>query len=147
MTMKTLFKSLLFLAVLMGVLAVVGGFAALHGLHHQPDMSIVVDGEELVWEGGLGDWLGAGVGLFVAGVVVCLVVPFALLVGVALPLLIVGGVLGVVFLSLFGVGAVLGSPVIILGLVIYLMLRNKRRTRMAAGQANAARSLTRVEPD
>jgi hypothetical protein len=139
--MRTFFKGLMFIAILIGMLSVFGGFAALHGiheLHDGSDMSVVVNGEELYWESGVGDWLGAGIGLFVAGVVVCLVVPLALLVGVALPLLIVGGVVAVVLLGLAGVGAVLGSPLIIIGFVAYLMLRNRRRARYAAA--------SRVEP-
>jgi len=59
--------------------------------------------------------------------------PLVLLLGVALPLLIVGGVLAVVVASLLGVGAVLGSPLILLGLLVFVVLRNRSR-------ANAARS-------
>ncbi len=130
--MKTFLKALLFMAVLMGVLAVLGGFAAWHGLHHSGDMHLIVNGDEWRGDGDLGDWLGAGIGLFVAGIVCLVVVPLALLLGLALPLLIVAGVLGFVVLGLFGVGAVLGSPFIILGLVLYLALRNRHRASIKA---------------
>jgi hypothetical protein len=125
--MKTLFKILFFAAALMAVLAMFGGFALMHG--HHPDMSFVVNGEDLFIDSDMGDWLGAGIGLFIAGVVVCVVVPLVLLLGVALPLLIAGGVLAVVVAGLLGVGAVLTSPLILIGLGLFVVLRNRSRSR------------------
>ena len=134
--MKTLFKILFIGTALMVLAAMFGGFALLN--HHGSDMHIVVNDEELFFGGSdFGDWLGASIGLFVAGIVCVVVLPLVLLLGVALPLLIVGGVLTVVVGSLLGVGALLGSPMILLGLLLFVVLRNRRR-------ANAA--VKRTEP-
>ena len=131
--MKTLFKILFIGTALMVLMAMFGGFALLHH-HGGPDMHIVLDdGEFFLGGSDVGDWLGATIGLFVAGIVCVIVVPLVLLLGVALPLLIVGGVLALVVASLLGVGAVLGSPLILLGLLLFFVMRNRRR-------ANAARS-------
>lgn len=131
--MKTLFKILFIGTALMVLMAMFGGFAL---LHHGPDMHVVLDdGEFFLGGGDVGNWLGASIGLFVAGVVCIIVLPLVLLLGVALPLLIVGGVLTVVVASLLGVGAVLGSPLILLGLLLFVVLRNRSR-------ANAAKSTT-----
>jgi len=131
--MKTLFKILFIGTALMVLVAMFGGFALLHH-HGGPDMHIVLDdGEFFLGGSDFGDWLGASIGLFVAAVVCIVVVPLVLLLGVALPLLIVGGVIALVLASLLGVGAVLGSPLILLGLLFFVVLRNRSR-------ANAARS-------
>ena len=134
--MKTLFKILFLGAALMVVLAMFGSFALLH--HHGSDMHIVLGDEELFLGGSdFGDWVGAAIGLFVAGLVCVVVVPLVLLLGVALPLLIVGGVLTLVVAGLLGAGAVLGSPLILLGLLLFIVLRNRRR---------AVRATARTEP-
>jgi hypothetical protein len=130
--MKTLFKILIAFTALMLLLAMMGGVALLN--HPGADMHVVLGDEEL-FLGGFGDWVGATIGLFVAGLVCVVVVPLVLLLGVALPLLIVGGVLALVVAALLGVGAVLGSPLILLGLLLFVVLRNRAR-------ANAARSGT-----
>jgi hypothetical protein len=131
--MKTLFKILFIGTALIVLMAMFGGFALLHH-HGGPDMHIVLDdGEFFLGGSDVGDWLGATIGLFVAGIICVIVVPLVLLLGVALPLLIVGGVLALVVASLLGVGAVLGSPLILLGLLLFVIMRNRRR-------ANAARS-------
>ncbi|MFG6464549.1 hypothetical protein ACG04Q_23460 [Roseateles sp. DXS20W] len=135
--MKTLFKILFIGSALMVLLAMIGGFALLN--HHGPDMHIVLDDGEFFLGNGLGDWLGASLGLFIAGIVCLFVVPLVLLLGVALPLLIVGGVVAVILAALLGAGAVLGSPLILLGLLLFVVLRNRSR-------ANAAAAATRIEP-
>ncbi|PTT91031.1 hypothetical protein DBR42_04665 [Pelomonas sp. HMWF004] len=134
--MKTLFKILFLvtgLVMLVAVFgAVFGGWALLQ--HPGSNMHIVVNDEELfLGSAGLGDWLGAGIGLLVAGVACLGALLLVLLLGVALPLLIVGGVMAVLCASLLGVGAVLGSPLILLGLLLFVVLRNRSR-------ANAAKS-------
>lgn len=136
--MKTLFKILFIGTALMMLAAMFGGFALLH--HAGPDMHITVNDDELFFGSDFGDWLGAGIGLFIAGVVCCIVVPLALLLGVALPLLILAGVFGVVLMALLGVGAVLGSPLILLGLLLFVVLRNRNRA------AKATRAEHRTEP-
>ncbi|WP_457351206.1 hypothetical protein [Roseateles sp. P5_D6] len=128
--MKTLFKILFIGTALMVLMAMFGGFALLH--HGGPDMHIVLDdGEFFLGGSDVGDWLGATIGLFVAGIICVIVVPLVLLLGVALPLLIVGGVLALVVASLLGVGAVLGSPLILLGLLLFVVLRNRSRANTA----------------
>lgn len=129
--MKTLFKILFIGTALMVLMAMFGGFALLN--HHGSDMHIVLDdGEFFLGGSDFGDWLGASIGLFVAGIICVLVVPLVVLLGVALPLLIVGGVMAVVVVSLLGVGAVLGSPLILLGLLLFVVLRNRSRANNAA---------------
>ena len=132
--MKTLFKILFLGTALMVLAALLGGYALLS--HHGSDMHIVLNDEELFLGSGIGDWLGASVGLLVAGVVCLVVVPLVLLLGVALPLLIVGGVVAAVLAALLGAGAVLGSPLILLGLLLFVVLRNRNR----AMKASAART-------
>lgn len=127
--MKTLFKILFIGLALMMALAMLGGGLAVFG-DHGSDVHIVLGDEEL-FLGGFGDWLGASIGLFVAGVVCAVVLPLVLLLGVALPLCIVGGVLALVVVSLMGVGALLGSPLIVLGLLVFIVLRNRRRAMNA----------------
>jgi hypothetical protein len=129
--MKTLFKILFIGTALMVLMAMFGGFALLN--HHGSDMHIVLDdGEFFLGGSDFGDWLGASIGLFVAGIICVLVVPLVVLLGVALPLLIVGGLMAVVVVSLLGVGAVLGSPLILLGLLLFVVLRNRSRANNAA---------------
>ena len=128
--MKTLFKILFIGTALMVLMAMFGGFALLN--HHGSDMHIVLGDEELFLGGSdFGDWIGATIGLFVAGIVCIVVVPLVLLLGVALPLLIVGGVLALVVAGLLGAGALLGSPLILLGLLFFVVLRNRRRAMNA----------------
>ncbi|MFT7722651.1 MAG: hypothetical protein QM788_07440 [Roseateles sp.] len=132
--MKTLFKILFIGTALMALAALLGGWALLS--HHGPDLHITLDDGEFFFGGSdLGDWLGAGIGLLVAGAVCALVVPLVLLLGVALPLLIVGGVVAAVLAALLGAGAVLGSPLILLGLLLFVVLRNRRRAPSRAGAA------------
>jgi threonine/homoserine/homoserine lactone efflux protein len=77
----------------MVLMAMFGGFAL---LHHGPDMHIVVnDGSSSSAAATSANWLGAGIGLFVAGVVCVVVLPLVLLLR-ALLLLIVGGVMAAV---------------------------------------------------
>ena len=127
--MKTLFKILFIGTALMMVAGLFGGFALLH--HAGPDWHVTVDDDELFFGSDFGDWLGAGIGLLVAGVVCCVVMPLALLLGVALPLLVVAGIFGFGLVAVLGVGAVLGSPLILLGLLLFVVMRNRRRANAA----------------
>jgi len=134
--MKTLFKILFIGTALMVLLAMFGGFALLQ--HHGSDMHIVLNDDEFFLGGSdFGDWLGASIGLFIAAVVCLFVVPLVVVLGLALPLLIVGGVLALVVAGLLGVGAVLGSPLILLGLLLFVVLRNRRRSMNAAAKSGS----------
>ena len=133
--MKTLFKILFIGTALMVLAAMFGGWALLS--HHGPDLHITLDdGDFFLGGSDVGDWLGASIGLFIAALVCIVVVPLVLLLGVALPLLILAGVLGLGLVALLGVGAVLGSPLILLGLLLFVVLRNRNR----AMRASAART-------
>ncbi len=132
--MKTAFKILFAVTALMVLLALLAGATLL--TQDFTDMHVVINDEE-VFLSGVGDWLGAGLGLLISGVVCLIVVPLVLLLGVALPLLIVGGVVAAVIAMVLGVGAVLGSPLILLALLLFVVLRNRSR-------ANAARSSASV---
>jgi hypothetical protein len=140
--MKTLFKILFIGTALLMLASVFGGFALLH--HAGPDMHITFNDDELSFGNDFGDLLGAGIGLFIAALVCCIVVPLALLLGVALPLLIMAGVFGLVLVALLGVGAVLGSPLILLGLLMFVVLRNRRRANQAVRTAHVTEH--RTEP-
>ncbi|PZP32495.1 MAG: hypothetical protein DI603_10730 [Roseateles depolymerans] len=129
--MKTLFKALFVMAALFTVLSLLGGFALLRGLGDSSDFHVVMNGHEMFWDSDLGDLIGAGVGLLIAGVVVCVVVPLALLLGLALPLLILGGLLAAGVAAMLGLGALLGSPLILLGLILFFVLRNRNRQKAA----------------
>ena len=132
--MKTLFKILFIGTALMVLMSMFGGFSLLN--HHGSDMHIVLDDGEFFHGGGdFGDWVGGAIGLFVAALVCIVVVPLVLLLGLALPLLIVGGMLAVMLAALMGVGALLGSPAILLGLLLFIVLRNRRRATSAKSAA------------
>lgn len=122
--MKTLFKALLLTAVLLTLMAALGGFMLLHGNSH---MQVVLNGHELSQEAGFGSLIGAGMGLLIAGVLLCIVLPLALLLGLALPLLIIGMLLAAGVAMVLGVGALLGSPLILLALILFLVLRKRQR--------------------
>jgi hypothetical protein len=135
--MKTLFKILFIGTALMVLLAMFGGFALLQ--HHGSDMHVMFGDDEFFLGGSdFGDWLGASIGLFIAGVVCLFVVPLVVLLGVALPLLIVAGVLALVVASVLGAGALLGSPLILIGLLLYFVLRNRRRSMNASTKSGSA---------
>jgi hypothetical protein len=125
--MRTLFRWILILTLGLLLLGILGGAALLHALTSGPDISISINGEalDLVELG----WLPAGatlLGLMVAGLVVCVVLPLTLLLGIGLPLLLVAGAFGLVLALLLGVGAMLSSPLIIFILVMALLLRPRR---------------------
>lgn len=124
--MKRVFKVFAVLTLLVLIAAISGGFSLWHHIGSHPDMSITVNGEEMLLGAmDLGDVIGGVVGLAIAAVVLLVVVPLCLLVGIGLPLLIVGGVLALGLLAAVGVGAVVFSPLILLGLLLWLALRRK----------------------
>ncbi|HEY1090067.1 MAG TPA: hypothetical protein VGE47_03165 [Burkholderiaceae bacterium] len=126
--MRTFFKLFAFLAILLFFAMLGGGFAIWHGINELPGLSVNINGEDLALHGmDLGDLIGAVIGLGVAGVVLLIVVPLVLLFSVGLPLLIMGAVIAAVVLAVCGVGAVLGSPLILLALILWLVFRPRRR--------------------
>ncbi|MDI4634345.1 hypothetical protein J7U46_14905 [Pelomonas sp. V22] len=124
--MKRVFKVFAVLTLLVMIAAISGGFSLWHHLGNHPDMSISINGEEMLFGAtDLADVIGGVVGLAIAAVVLLVVVPLCLLVGIGLPLLIVGGVLALGLLAAVGVGAVVFSPLILIGLLLWLALRSK----------------------
>lgn len=132
--MKTLFKLAFVSFVLLMLLTVAGSVLFWHGLHGvgPHDWQFHIDSSD-GWDhaGDLGDWIGGAIGAVIASLVCLVVVPLVLLLGVALPVLIVGGVMAALlagaFAAVVGVGALLSSPLVILGLVLFFALRNRNR--------------------
>jgi hypothetical protein len=131
--MKTLFRLFMGIGIGLAFLLIVGFTLAMvsgHG-HLSPDFSLSVNGEDLDLDG----LTGGLVGLTVAGVVMlvlCVVLPLVLLLAVGLPLLIVGAVLAVVVAVVCGIGAVLGSPLILLGLLLIWAIKPKKKAVASA---------------
>lgn len=125
--MKTFFKILLSLSLLLAVLALAGGFAVWQELASHPEVQISVNGETLpLHELHAMHWSGLVLGGLITGFVLLLVLPLALLLGLGLPMLIVASVLGLGLLALVGVGGLLLSPLLLLGLPLWLLLRDRR---------------------
>lgn len=125
--MKSLFKTLLILSLLLTVLALAGGFAIWQEIASHPEVQVSINGEDLALHELHGlHWGGLLFGGLVTGFVLLIVLPLALLLGLGLPLLIVGGMLGVGLLALIGVGGLLLSPLLLVGLVLWLLLRDRR---------------------
>ncbi len=123
--MRTLFKAFLILALGAVLLSILGGVSLAHHIFSDPGVNITISGDE--WsDSDLGDFLGAIIGLGVTGVVCFIVLPLVLLFAVGLPLLIVGGVIGFVVLLACGLGAVAVSPVFLMVLVLWLLVRRPK---------------------
>lgn len=104
-----------------------------------PDVLVTVDGEQINLHGLHAGhaWLAFG-GVVLAMVIVVIVVPLALLFGIGVPLVIVGLAL-IAALVVAGVAvAVVGSPLIVLGLLLWWAVRPKKASMPAAPQAPAA---------
>jgi hypothetical protein len=130
--MKTLFKIVLVLGLAMMAFSSILGFSVLGFLSDLPHGHLTIDGNDFMWSGmDLADAFGAGLGLMIAFLVMCLVVPLVLLLGLGLPLLILGGLLLAGIVALLSVGAVLGAPAIFVGLIVWLLVRDKPRKPVA----------------
>ncbi|MBV8604668.1 MAG: hypothetical protein JO224_08315 [Pelomonas sp.] len=133
--MRTLFKFMfLFCAACaaLGLTALVVAALSHHGhAGWQPDFSLSVNGDDVDLDGFNGPgWL---VGLIVTGVVglvLGVVLPLVLLLGIGLPLLIVGVVIGALVLAVCGVGAVLCSPFVLFGLLALWLIRPRRAAKL-----------------
>lgn len=134
--MKTLFKIVLIGGLALAAFASVLGFSVLGLLSDIPGAHLTINGDDFMWSSmNLADAFGAGLGLVIAFGVMCLVIPLVLLLGLGLPLLILGLILLAGIVALLSVGAVLGSPAIIIGLILWLILRDKPRKPAAAPPA------------
>ncbi|MDM4768091.1 hypothetical protein [Pelomonas sp. SE-A7] len=124
--MKRVFQIFAVIALLALVAAVSGGLSLWHHIGSHPDMSISINGDEvLLGSLDIGDLVGGIIGLAVAAFVVLIVVPLALLLGIGLPLLIVGGMMAIGVLAVVGIGAVVFSPLLLLVGILWLALRRK----------------------
>ena len=140
-----LFKLTMIGCLVLALLALVGGTALWHQLGsdvlggHHPGLSVSVNGDDVDIQSFAGlDWLGSVIGVFVAGLVLCLVVPLLLLLGLGLPLLIVGGVLCCILAALLSAGAVVFSPFVLFVLFIVWAVRRKPRATPPANRPNIA---------
>jgi len=130
--MKRAFKVLLLLSLGLALLALIGGLATWQQLAVTPGMTVSINGEHLDLEGlgdsfGLLSGLGALIGVFVAGLVLCLIVPLVLLLSLGLPILLLCLMLGGMLLGVFSLGALLFSPLILLVLLLWLVFRPKSK--------------------
>lgn len=125
--MKTFFKWSFALALVMALVALLGGAALWTEIASQPDLTVTVNGERLpVEQIGAMHWAGAMVGLAIAAVVLVIVLPLALLIGLGLPLLLLTVGLALALAAVASVGALMFSPVIVIGLLIWLIVRTKK---------------------
>lgn len=137
--MKTLFKIVLVGGLALMAFASILGFSVLGLLADLPNAHLSIDGHEVLSSGmDLADAFGAGLGLLIAFGVMCLIVPLLLLLGLGLPLLILGGLMLAGVVALLSVGAVVGSPLILIGLVVWLLVRDKPRKPVAPAPATAS---------
>ena len=145
--MKTLFKAFLLVGFALVALAVLLGWGAIQVLGDVPGVHLQVNGDEVIWSGlDLFDALGAGLGLVITIGVMCLVVPLLLLLGLGLPLLILGALALAGIAALLGVGAVVGSPLILIGLIVWLLVRDKKPRAPRVQPMPAPASAATVSP-
>ncbi|WP_077037215.1 hypothetical protein [Pelomonas sp. KK5] len=126
---KTLFRLFVLMVFGLLVLSVLGGGFLLHGLDH--GITVSMDGDDFT----VFDGLGTMIGLLIAGLVLCVVLPLVLLLSVGLPLLIVGCVLA----ALFGAGALVCSPFVLFVVLMVWLLRGRKE--------NPGRARRRNEPN
>ncbi|MBB3194663.1 hypothetical protein [Roseateles terrae] len=144
--MKTFFKILLVLGLVMVLASVATGVVLLGAISDADGMHIVINGQE--WNGGtleMGDAFGLFLAVMICGLVACVVVPLVLLLGVGLPLLLVGGLFVLCMAAVLGAGAVLGSPLLLIALVVWLLVRD-RTPRASRRAAREARRMQQAHP-
>lgn len=139
-------RALWLLLALMGLAAVVmATLLVLAAVYNElpPTLNVTVDGEPVFLAGlGLGELLLGGLAVCLALLVTMVVVPMALLFGLGVPLLLAA--LAVVAALVLGAVALatLGSPLIVLVLLLWWLLRPARRAAptapLAASGAPAA---------
>ena len=122
------------------VLAVVTAISLTVALNQLPsDLLVTVDGERVDLQAlQAGHWFLAIGGVVLATLIVLLVVPMALLLGVGLPLVLAGLGLVAALLATALALALVGSPLILLGLLVWWAMRPRRPTGAAMPSAPAA---------
>ena len=134
--MKTLFRLCMGLGIGLAFIMIIGLTLAFfsghgHGTPFSHDFGISINGDDV----DIGDIFGGMIGITVAGavmLVLCVVLPLVLLIAIGLPLLIVGAVLAAVVAVLCGVGAVLGSPLILLALLLLWAVKPRKKAVASA---------------
>ena len=123
--MRTGLRILLGLLLATALLAIAAGVAgALLWQGDIPDLQVTLNGEP--WDAASAHGAVAGVAV---ALVAALVVPLALLLGLGLPLLLVGLVLAAVLLAVGSVVAVATSPLILLVLLAWWLVRRDRAVK------------------
>ena len=125
--MKSFFKFIFFSTLVLGALTLaLGALLALNVLT-PPSFSVSVNGTELPFEQMRAGHLALGtMGLLIAGTVVLVVVPLALLLGLAMPLLMLALGLSLGLMALLGVGALVLSPLLLIILALVWLSRRNR---------------------
>lgn len=125
--MKSFFKFIFFSALVLGAITLaLGALVALNVLT-APDFSVSINGAELPLDQlNAGHWALGTMGLLIAGSVVLVVVPLALLLGLAMPLLMLALGLSLGVMALLGVGAMVLSPLLLIILALVWLSRRNR---------------------
>lgn len=112
--------------LLLGALALWGGYAIWQEVLAHPGFEVVINGTELgVQELSGLHWASLLLAGGLALVILLLVLPLTLMLGLSLPLLLAAGTLGLGLLLLVSVGGLLCSPLLLLGLLAWLLLRRR----------------------
>lgn len=127
--MKRLFFTSLIAIIVLAAMAAVGGVLLWQEVAGHPELSFSINGETIpIHEMDVADWIGAVFGIGLAMLIVLFVVPLSLILGLGLPLLIVGA-------ALAGVGVLIAAPLLLPLLLLWWLLRRDRRTlRRASGK-------------
>ena len=130
--MKRAFKIMMIMSLALAVLAILGSLGFWHEASSTPGLSVSVNGRDLDLDfdglGGFGSLSGLGwiLGLGISVVVACVILPLVLLFSIGLPVLIIGMVVAGVVAGVMSVGALLFSPLIVIGLLLWLLLRTRK---------------------
>lgn len=122
------------------VMAAVTAISLVVALNHLPgDLLVTVDGERVDLQAlQAGHWFLAIGGVVLATLIVLLVVPMALLLGVGLPLVLAGLGLVAALLATALALALVGSPLILLGLLVWWAVRPRRQAGASMPAAPSA---------
>ncbi|ALV04957.1 hypothetical protein [Roseateles depolymerans] len=124
--MKTFFKLLLALGLVMVLTSVALGVVAFGVLNDADGVHLVINGHEWTGEAlDMADGFTVFLSLILCGLVLCVTIPLVLLLGLGLPLLLLGGLALLAVAAVLGAGALLGSPLLLVVLVVWLLMRDR----------------------
>jgi hypothetical protein len=135
--MNRLAKFTLLLSLLLALAAIIGGILIWQELAAHPQFSISINGEAIEldalhsmhWAGLL---FGGVIASLVLALLLLILLPLLLLLGLGLPLLLLALCVGAAVLGVASAGALLFSPLILLALLLWWMLRSKPAAQSAA---------------